>query len=193
MFDDMWHLVSLSHYIPAPFDCPVSCDDWATSCLLHVVGALEKHKPTPTTAFLAVSCICLRNVCSISELWLGNSWLGANSVPLAVSALFVLTSGAYLEWLVALQAKVGVGVGGGWWGGARGGWDCLCVVCRVKGFLEGARRGRGWSSVGLGWWRSGGVVGGALVVLQAKGCGALWGRQGPGEEDGGCVWAAIIV
>lgn len=32
-----------------------------------------------------------------SELWLGNAWLGANAVPLAVAALFVLTSGAYLE------------------------------------------------------------------------------------------------
>jgi hypothetical protein len=42
-----------------------------------------------------------------SQLWLGDGWLGANGVPLAISALFVLTSGAYLEWLVAVMSKVG--------------------------------------------------------------------------------------
>jgi hypothetical protein len=42
-----------------------------------------------------------------SELFLGPAWLGANAVPLAVAALFVLTSGAYLELLVATRAKVG--------------------------------------------------------------------------------------
>jgi hypothetical protein len=44
-----------------------------------------------------------------SELFLGPAWLGTNAVPLAVSALFVLTSGAYLELLVATRSKVG------WW------------------------------------------------------------------------------
>lgn len=42
-----------------------------------------------------------------SKLWLGPVWLGANGVALAVAALFVLTSGAYLEWLVAVRSKVG--------------------------------------------------------------------------------------
>lgn len=41
-----------------------------------------------------------------SELWLGSSWLSANGIALALSALFVLTSGAYLEWLSALLSKV---------------------------------------------------------------------------------------
>jgi hypothetical protein len=40
-----------------------------------------------------------------SELWLGNSWLGANSIPLVMASLFVMLSGAYLEWLVALMSK----------------------------------------------------------------------------------------
>jgi hypothetical protein len=42
-----------------------------------------------------------------SELWLGNEWLGANSVPLVMASLFVMLSGAYLEWLVALMSQVG--------------------------------------------------------------------------------------
>jgi hypothetical protein len=49
-----------------------------------------------------------------SELWLGKDWLGANAVPLVMAALFVMLSGAYLEWLVALMAQVdfeGVGFG----------------------------------------------------------------------------------
>jgi hypothetical protein len=40
-----------------------------------------------------------------AELWTGSAWLGANSVALAVSALFVLTSGAFIELVSATRSK----------------------------------------------------------------------------------------
>jgi hypothetical protein len=46
-----------------------------------------------------------------AELWLGSRWLGANGVALAVSALFVLTSGAYIELVAATRSKVGRAAG----------------------------------------------------------------------------------
>jgi len=57
-----------------------------------------------------------------SELWLGNQWLGANALPIVMASLFVMLSGAYLEWLVALMMQVG-------------GVDCTCACGCAAGAL----------------------------------------------------------